>query len=358
MTAVIIIVTVCILIFWLILVLGRDKGMLIKILQILLGVGAVFFAFLNTFDAIKVPDDNEIAVLCTIIICGAFLGGNFLAKYYLSQSPRNLNKMINILLFIIVILILFLGSTIFSLRYNSDTNPLSIILILCFIILCIGLCVGAFVSLVRYQINIRITAAETKASTSDAELKLLQSQLSPHFLFNTLNNLYALSLHDTSKVPPLLLKLSDLLRYTVYDTKNHIVPLTDEIDYIKNYIDFEKIRLGERLELTENWPNNLNEAPQIVPMLLIVFVENAFKHSKNTQDLHIKIDIDLQIWGKTILFSVQNSFSPNQSQNPAEQSGGLGLANVKKRLKLVYPMQHDLQIETNKNTFTVKLRLT
>ena len=153
-----------------------------------------------------------------------------------------------------------------------------------------------------------------------------------------------------------MLKLSDLLRYSVYDAKDILVPLPEEINYIKNYIDFEKIRLGERLNLKTDFENtNPQKSFKIAPMLLIVFVENAFKHSKNSLDNVINIEMNLKIWGNSILFSVVNSH--NKMHNDKQKHSGFGLDNVKKRLDLIYRGEYDLEINETTTNYEVKLRI-
>ena len=189
-------------------------------------------------------------------------------------------------------------------------------------------------------------------------MHLLQSQLSPHFLFNTLNNLYGISISHSEKIPTLLLKLSELLRYSVYDAKETFVSLNDEIKYLNNYVDFEKIRIGERLQLNLDIEDLPAREIKIAPMLLIVFVENAFKHSKNTTDIKIFVEIAIKIWGNSILISISNSKSPVEKDKDMEaKHSGLGLANVRKRLELLYPNGYDLKIEEGKELYSIMLRL-
>jgi LytS/YehU family sensor histidine kinase len=218
--------------------------------------------------------------------------------------------------------------------------------------------VGMFIKLVKTKITAQIKTAEITASHSQTELHFLQSQLSPHFLFNTLNNLYGISITQHEKIPTLLLKLSELLRYSVYDAKETYVPLKDELSYLKNYIDFEKIRIGDRLGLTVELDEISDSKIKIAPMLLIVFVENAFKHSKNTSQPKIHIYIGLKIWANSILFSVKNTHKNAANMNNSlPEIGGLGLDNVKKRLELLYPNTYDLNIEENDDFYEVMLRV-
>jgi LytS/YehU family sensor histidine kinase len=140
----------------------------------------------------------------------------------------------------------------------------------------LSLCIGLLVKFIRITMSYQLQQARVSAEHSRSELNLLQSQLSPHFLFNTLNNLYGISLTQPDKMPTLLLKLSELLRYSVYEVKELFVPLKDEIAYINNYIEFEKIRIGDRLELKTVIEDVTDHEATIAPMLLIVFIENGF----------------------------------------------------------------------------------
>jgi LytS/YehU family sensor histidine kinase len=204
----------------------------------------------------------------------------------------------------------------------------------------------------------QLTEAKSQAAHSQSELNLLQSQLSPHFLFNTLNNLYGLSITDHQKIPPLLLKLSELLRYSVYDASEIYVPLRNEMAYIKNYIEFEKIRIGDRLVLSTDLEEMIDPEAKIAPMLLIVFIENAFKHSKNTASPEIFVNISLKTWGSSILFSVRNSYGREEEENNMlNRNGGVGLPNVNKRLELLYPNAHELNVRNDELFYTVELQL-
>jgi LytS/YehU family sensor histidine kinase len=222
----------------------------------------------------------------------------------------------------------------------------------------ISLSLGALIKIVHAISENQLKEAKTMAAHSKSELHLLQSQLSPHFLFNTLNNMYGLSITDHEKIPALLLKLSELLRYSVYDATEIYVPLKDEVAYINNYIEFEKIRIGNRLVLTTEIEEVIVPEIKIAPMLLIVFIENAFKHSKNTIDEKIYIDIKLKTWGNSILFSVKNSYGSEESEKSTiNKSSGFGLDNVSKRLNLLYTGEHELNIKKDNSFYNVILQL-
>jgi len=192
----------------------------------------------------------------------------------------------------------------------------------------------------------------------EAELKLLKSQLNPHFLFNTLNNLYGLSVLKSDKLPSLMLKLSDLLRYSLYDTKEMYVPLEKEIQYLENYMSLEKIRLEDQTEISFHKTGDLS-SQKIAPMLLIVFVENAFKHLGILKNKKSNVLVDLIIEDEKLTFKCINSIDKTkvQEENLERGKSGIGLQNAKKRLHLLYPNMHELSIKKENENHIVQLIL-
>ena len=192
----------------------------------------------------------------------------------------------------------------------------------------------------------------------EAELQLLKAQLNPHFLFNTLNNLYGLSVIKSDKLPDLMLKLSDLLRYSLYDTKESLVPLEKEILYLENYISLEKIRLESTTTIQFSKTGNFSSI-KIAPMLLIVFVENAFKHLGSIKDSKRRVEVSLKIEANSLSFKCANTIDENLENNNNLEKGksGIGLLNAKKRLELMYPEQYELQINETDNNYVVELKL-
>jgi len=191
----------------------------------------------------------------------------------------------------------------------------------------------------------------------NAELKLLKAQLNPHFLFNTLNNLYGLSVLKSDKLPDLMLKLSDLLRYSLYDTKEQFVSLDKEIQYLENYVSLERIRLEDQTEITFRIVGERTNKI-IAPMLLIVFVENAFKHLGSISDAKSRVEMALEINEKSFKFSCINSIDNSNKEISLEKGkSGIGLVNAKKRLAFLYSNTHELSIikDTMKHTVNLKI---
>ncbi|WP_412469323.1 sensor histidine kinase [Pedobacter sp. KLB.chiD] len=198
--------------------------------------------------------------------------------------------------------------------------------------------------------NNRILSLEKEKSQH--ELDLLKQQLNPHFFFNTLNNLYALSLQKSDKTPESILQLSDLMRYTIYNGQEKTVKLSQEVNYIQDYIQLQQIRL--QIPLHFEFEKQLtNDQIHIAPLLLIVFVENAFKHGIEPAEDEASLKLSLTVTRNTLFFSCQNSFVPEEKTNYK----GIGIDNLKKRLELLYPNRYTLHITSIDNIFKAELKL-
>ena len=189
---------------------------------------------------------------------------------------------------------------------------------------------------------------------SSAELQLLKAQVHPHFLFNTLNNIYSYSLNKSSKAAELVQKLSNMLRYMVTECDQPLVPLKDELKMIQDYLGLEKIRYGSRLSMQVEIKYN-DKQGYITPLLMIPFVENSFKHGASQTLEHPWIMLKIYTEENILYFSLSNSKpTPVALQHV---KGGIGLKNVQKRLALLYPNQHFLKIESLENQFSVNMRI-
>ncbi len=186
------------------------------------------------------------------------------------------------------------------------------------------------------------------------ELALLRSQINPHFLFNTLNNIYSLVYKKSEDAPEAVMKMSSIMRYMLYDATTDKVLLEKEIEYLKSFIELEKLRIRHADFVELNILGNV-EARTIAPMLLIPFVENAFKHgSKNVANPGIRIN--LSIGAEQIRFEVSNYLRKNTTTT-TDHVGGIGLTNLRRRLNLLYPGLHQLEIKTDETLYTVLLIL-
>ncbi len=179
------------------------------------------------------------------------------------------------------------------------------------------------------------------------ELSLLKSQINPHFLFNTLNNIYSLALKKSDRTPEVVLKLSKLLRFVMYETKQQGIAIEKEIDFVKDYLELHKIRYDDRLAVDFKYEIDDKNA-QIMPHILTPFVENAFKHGASQATDITVINIELKLFGNELNFKVENSFEPNQLNIDAisaerNEDIGTGLNNLRRQLQLMYS---DFQLQT------------
>lgn len=185
-----------------------------------------------------------------------------------------------------------------------------------------------------------------------AQLNSLKEQLNPHFLFNTFNTLYGISLQFPERTPELIMHVSQLMRYQLESHETQCVPLEDEINFVSSYVELEKERLGYRCNITLNTSIDLENTYKIPPMLLICFIENAFKHGTCTAE-NCFVDIDINVNNDRLEFMVKNSI-PVKKKNIV--STKIGLKNTKERLKLLYGNDHELTIEEN-GTYTATLKV-
>lgn len=220
------------------------------------------------------------------------------------------------------------------------------------IVLVVGFSVALKVTLRWFDDSMNME--KIKAAQLEADLRNLRSQLNPHFLFNTLNNIYSLIAIDNNKAQDAVLRLSKLLRYILYENNASYVPLKQDLGFTSNYIDLMKLRLGENVRLTYSIPPKVSE-DKIAPLLFMTLIENAFKHGINNEE-NSYIDITILVEnGVGVICSVENSMST--SNNIESKNSGIGLKNLEKRLELLYPRKHDLIIERRSESFGVRLRI-
>jgi LytS/YehU family sensor histidine kinase len=192
----------------------------------------------------------------------------------------------------------------------------------------------------------------------ETELQFLKTQVSPHFFFNTLNNIHSLALEKSDKTPKIILRLSELMRYLLYETKSKRQSLENEILCIQNYLDLEKIRHDDLLKVNMSISGDIQDK-EIAPILLLTFIENAFKHGVNKNIGSVKIDIDFTIVEDFLYFTISNPLpAATKVKNTFDYCSGIGLENVKKRLILGYDQNdYELTINNDNNRFTVSLKI-
>lgn len=338
---------------------NRKKWPIISLhILIWLIVFLIPYIFSATMDAGHHPDDNdrkEFLYLNTGITCF------WLALFYLNSGVllprlvyrRQTGVYVLVLTGILCLVILldsllfrlFIHQRLFSIYHSVQHN---------FIPFVFTLAVSAAYKAIADKTEADILIREKQSENLKTELSFLRSQISPHFLFNVLNNIVALVRMKSNELEPTVLKLSSLMQYMLYETDEEKVVLKSEVEYLQNYIDLQSQRFGPDLVLdvkftvAENWHT-------IEPMLLIPFVENAFKHGNGMQ-AHPEIDIKLEVLNNDLNFVVRNRFEETTAIK--DKTSGIGLANVRRRLELLYPGKHRLSINKNEGWFTIHLHLT
>ncbi|MBV9963494.1 MAG: histidine kinase [Parafilimonas sp.] len=210
----------------------------------------------------------------------------------------------------------------------------------------------AYFVLLERQYNLKLSQ-ERETENLKSELLFLRSQVSPHFMFNVLNNMVALARKKSDLLEPSLIKLSSLMRYMLYETDEQKVPLEREVEYIQSYNDLQQQRFGKNVKVCASF--NISHGCEIEPMLLIPFVENAFKHGTGIID-DAQIKIELKENNGLLQFLVSNKYN-DAANGSKDKDSGIGLNNVKRRLNLLYGQNHALLINKNDGWFTVSLQI-
>jgi sensor histidine kinase YesM len=218
--------------------------------------------------------------------------------------------------------------------------------------------VAAVIKLVKRNYENERVAQEMKREKLDAELKFLKAQIHPHFLFNTLNSLYALTLQHSSKSSEVVLRLSNLLDYMLYECNVPLIALSKEMMQIQDMIELEKLRYGERLDVSFTQNGESSDA-FLPPLLMLPFVENAFKHGASGEIDDAFINIHIEIQRNRLTLRVENSKCPDQSPTAGATlyKKGIGLKNVRRRLDLLYADNYELQVFEEEYTFMIVLRI-
>ena len=279
----------------------------------------------------------------------------YLHHYLLYDKLAATGKYISyILALVIIFIIIFYGSRIFK-RVIFDSLPFMIrpVSFRDFVRTITWYLLALLISLgIKLFTRLRQTeqrAREIENAQLRTELSFLHAQINPHFLFNSLNTIYSLALKKSDSAPAAVLKLSHLLRYVIDDANREFVPLEQEVNYLNNYIELQKLRSTSSLSVNFNVNGNISST-QIVPLLLLPFVENAFKYGISNHSSS-PIDIDLNISSGQMSFSVKN----RKFEHAELDSTGIGINNVKRRLELLYPGKYTLSIQDKEDFYFIKL---
>ena len=222
----------------------------------------------------------------------------------------------------------------------------------------IALFIAIFVGMLRFAQDWFELEAKKKDIENEkltAELRFLKAQINPHFLFNTLNNLYYLAMINSPNTTEVIEKLSQMMRYMLYDSNHPKVSLNKEIEYMKNYISLEKLRLDNQVPINFEIKGNPDQV-HIVPLVFITFLENAFKHGVSNNSTNAYVNIKIAIEGQNCTYVVENSKLPQNMENTNEKSG-IGLQNVNRRLDLSYPNNYELTVYDDEKEYKIILKL-
>ena len=316
-----------------------------------LGILVVLLFLLNSFDKGEFGLQAHKAIfLLNYVLCALFINYVLLPKFLYQKKVW----IFSILVTLLVALVIIIEEFVLEQLFFADTRGRGFNL---FMTLMDVLPPLAF--LVGYKFSWDAIQKQNKIDTlnrmvAESELQFLNSQINPHFLFNNLNNLYAYALDNSPKTPEIILQLSSILRYMLYDCRDKSVLLYKEIDNLKDYVELSRLQLGDEGKVDFSVEGNPAQL-QISPLILMVFVENAFKHSPASQLDDVQINISVKINEKTLYFYCENNYTKNSNTDNLDK--GIGLKNVKGRLDISYPHKHKLNIETTNNWYKVFLKV-
>ena len=268
---------------------------------------------------------------------------------------KNKNTLVTIGVVSILIPLLYVSYKVFTTEGSSvaislDFNPVLGYTLIAYYIILIGLIIGFIFYWIIRNIKSIIRLKNEKAET---ELMHLKSQVNPHFFFNMLNNLYGLVGKDAKKAQELILKLSDMMRYSIYDGEKETVLLSEEVTYLENYIELHKMRYHKTIDIQFHIDIRDNDC-EIMPLLFIILLENAFKHGVENLRENAYVSINLVAHNNEINFEIENNFDDTEDNHDT----GIGLKNLKRRLELVYPKNHTLTISKTDDIYNAKLNIT
>jgi two-component system, LytTR family, sensor histidine kinase AlgZ len=221
-----------------------------------------------------------------------------------------------------------------------------------------SLFVVIFVGMLRFAedwFELEARKKEIENEKLTAELGFLKEQINPHFLFNTLNNLYYLAYTKSENTTEVIAKLSQMMRYMIYESNHPQVPMSKEVEYMQNYISLERLRLNNQIPIQFNVSGDTVEA-KIAPLILITFLENAFKHGVDANNPESWVKVCIQLDGNICRYMVENSKTKHVTSEPVEKSG-IGLRNVMRRLELSYPNRFDIKVQDEPDRYKVDLKL-
>ena len=290
------------------------------------------------------PDRPDFRIVFTLLLVYVIIFISVLVTNYYRQKkglPTLSKSLINKLMFWAIVI--GVGSIITMIEQYGDSDALIIIAFFYFPLL--------LILIMRWVFKQMRSVLALKNENAKTELLHLKSQVNPHFFFNMLNNLYGLVGTDAKKAQDLILKLSDMMRYSIYEGEKELVTLEEEVDYLKNYIELHKMRYRKDIDI--KFTSDISENHKVMPLLFIILLENAFKHGVEnlTKDAYVYVNISTQ--GNDIQFTVENNFDSTE----ITKNHGIGLKNLKRRLELGYLNKHSLSVTSTNEIYKVALTI-
>ncbi|MBN2820891.1 MAG: histidine kinase [Bacteroidales bacterium] len=333
------------------------------VFHILFWIGVWFFFFYffsyNSDDKVYITWFSSCLLPVTMVVT-YFLVYFLIPKYLLTKKYFlfGLYSFYTLVFSSYIIVLVLYGCLIFLLSFNINVMPpmsKNFLFILLLVFIVSG--VVSFVTLLNHNFRavsknkeLQNKILETQLQLKEQELHYLKMQIHPHFLFNTLNTIYGFALKQSLQTPDIILKLSNLLDYILYQVNKPRVSLKEEVLHIQEYIELEKIRFKDSLKV-DFVSDEIDEATEVAPMMLIPFVENAFKHG-NLIDGFLQIKVEVRIEEKQLYFSIGNTYLDQEEE---ERKGGIGLKNIRKRLDLNYKDRYKLGSEIKNNWYFATL---
>ncbi|WPR76233.1 sensor histidine kinase [Algoriphagus sp. NG3] len=307
--------------------------------------GVILFASLSNWT--RSPDAVWKAVISDVLTSSSIAYINYYLLlprlYKKSRYSAYILASMALVVIIVFVRVYFLGMSHMSVTYTYFIRSVPAIGFYL-----ISTVIWFFANLIKAQRN----EIELRNNQLASELKFLKLQLSPHFLFNTLNNIYSMAYFSDSNTAPAIMKLSGMMRHMLYEDQGMFVSLSKEISFMENFIELWRLKLDEN-PLIIFKHKGIRESHEIAHLIFLVFLENAFKHG-NTIDGSIEINLHINA-GDQLFFYIKNDVI--DARKTAEEESGVGLTNVKKRLNLIYPGKHELLMEQNATSFEVKLTI-
>lgn len=303
----------------------------------------------------QVSDSVLFEVFCLLVYSGVFYVNTILIFPRTYEKSRKKYWISGLILALVAFVIIEIASEIvWGTHHHRGKDWIEKVLsfkqVLWIIIIFLSGTIFSTQELLARQLINREKLIEEKLQT---ELQLLKAHINPHFIFNALNNIYSLTYMKSEKAPDSVLKLSEILRYILEDCRNDMVPLEDEILHIKNFIEFQRLRLPGLRKIETSFPQSTGSV-FIAPMLFIPFIENCFKYSRLEEDISGFISLNIGMAGDKITFSSSNSVFQNRQ---LLKGSGTGIENVRKRLSIIYPDRHRLRTILKDKVYYVELEI-